>query len=235
MVNFPGKERYNGEDLRQVVEILRGEDGCPWDKVQTHASIRRELLEECAELCEAIDRNDPDMMREELGDVWLQVIFHASIEAQQGRFDLDDVADAECRKLISRHPHVFARCQVADLDEELTMWEELKRAEKKQSGPADAMDAVCRTLPGLWRAEKIQKKAAHDGTDLTDPALVAERVSAAAENLGQALLAGEDPGKALGELLFAAVYAARLSGTDPEAALHARCEDYIRAYRHSGE
>ncbi len=235
MVNFPSKEKYDCADLRAVVEILRGEDGCPWDKEQTHASIRRELLEECAELCEAVDRNDPDMMREELGDVLLQVMFHASIEAGEGRFDLDDVADAECRKLISRHPHVFAQRRVADLQEELTMWEELKRAEKKQSGAADAMDAVCRVLPGLWRAEKIQKKAAHDGEDVADPALLADRLSAAARELGKAILTGEEAGRALGELLFAAVYAARLSGTDPEAALHAKCEDYIRSFRQERE
>ena len=231
MVNFPGKEKYDGNDLRAVVEILRGEDGCPWDKVQTHASIRRELLEECAELCEAIDRDDPDMMREELGDVWLQVIFHASIEQQQGHFDLDDVADAECRKLISRHPHVFAQRQVADVQEELTLWEELKRTEKKQSGTADAMDAVCRVLPGLWRAEKIQKKAAHDGQDLTDPQELARKLADDARNLGQACLSGGDAAAALGELLFTAVYAARLTGTDPEAALHARCEEHIRRHR----
>ena len=141
------------------------------------------------------------------------------------------MADAECRKLISRHPHVFAQRQVADVREELTLWEELKRTEKKQSDAADAMDAVCRVLPGLWRAEKIQKKAAHDGQDLTDPQELARKLAHAADALGRACLSGDGAAAALGELLFTAVYAARLTGTDPEAALHAKCEDHIRAYR----
>jgi len=235
MVNFPGKERYDAQDLRAVVEILRGENGCPWDRVQTHATLRRDLLEECAELCEAIDREDPHMMREELGDVWLQVIFHASIEQELGHFDLDDVADAECRKLISRHPHVFSDTVVKDVDRELELWEELKRSEKRQATAADAMDGVCRTLPGLWRAEKIQKKAAADGEDVKDPGELTRKLSAAAENVGKALGTGGDVTAALGELLFHAVYAARLAGADPEAALHAKCEDYIRTYRRERE
>ena len=160
MINFPSKERYDGQDLRRLVEVLRGEGGCPWDREQTHESLRRNLLEETAELAEAIDRGDPAMMREELGDVWLQVLFHASIEQEQGRFDLDDVADAECRKLISRHPHVFGDVSVSGVGEELSLWEDLKRAEKQQRSAADAMDGVCRTLPGLWRAEKILKRSA---------------------------------------------------------------------------
>ena len=113
MINFPSKARYDADDLRAIVEILRSEDGCPWDKVQTHETIRRDLLEECAELCEAIDRADPAMMLEELGDVWLQVVFHASLEQQAGHFTLDDVADAECRKLLSRHAHVFGEAKAA--------------------------------------------------------------------------------------------------------------------------
>ena len=152
MINFPSKEQYDADDLRQIVEILRGENGCPWDRVQTHQTLRRNLLEESAELCEAIDRADPAMMREELGDVWLQVIFHASLEEQAGRFTLDDVADAECRKLISRHAHVFGNAKAADAAQALQVWEEQKRSEKHQKTPGEAMDAVCRTLPALWRA-----------------------------------------------------------------------------------
>ena len=128
MVDFPGKPKYGPDDLRQVVEILRGENGCPWDRVQTHETLRRNLLEECDELCEAIDRADTELMKEELGDVWLQVIFHASIEQEKGTFDLDDVADAECRKLISRHPHVFGDASFGSLGEELAAWEQLKPA-----------------------------------------------------------------------------------------------------------
>jgi len=230
MVNFPGKDKYGVEDLRQIVEILRGEDGCPWDKVQTHDTLRRELLEETAELCEAIDLKDFALMREELGDVLLQLIFHASIERQNGRFDLDDVADAECRKMIARHPHVFAGETVSGVEEELSIWEARKRVEKGQATAADAMDAVCRTLPGLWRAEKLQKKAANGAPETGE----AEALCAALRDSTDALEAAfdtPDAEKALGALLYAAVRAARRAGLDPEAALHAECERQIEAQR----
>ena len=228
MLNFRSKDRYDAEDLRQIVAILRSEDGCPWDRAQTHESIRRNLLEEAAELCEAIDRADPAMMREELGDVWLQVLLHAQMEQEAGRFDIDDVADAECRKLIGRHAHVFGDAKAADAAQALEVWEEQKRAEKRQKTPLEAMDAVCRTLPALWRAEKVQKK---DGTPLPEPSDAAADLESAARRLSEAILSGEGAGEALGELLFSAVRAARLVGTDPEAALHSECEAYIRRFR----
>ena len=230
MIDFPHKEKYDAQDLRQIVEILRGEGGCPWDREQTHATLRRNLLEETAELCEAIDREDLTLMREELGDVWLQVLFHASIEQERGSFDLDDVADAECKKLISRHPHVFGDVTVSDVGEELSLWEDLKRAEKKQTTAAEAMDAVCRTLPGLWRAEKIQKKAAHSLPETAGADDLLRELRSDLERLEERVQAG-DAAAALGELLFDAVKLARHTGTDPEEALHARCEDYISAFR----
>ena len=227
MINFPSKEKYDARDLCTIVELLRGEGGCPWDRVQTHETLRRNLLEECDELCEAIDRADPAMMLEELGDVWLQVIFHASIERQAGRFDLSDVADAECRKLISRHPHVFGDVQVSGTEQELQAWEELKRREKHQKTASDAMDGVCRTLPGLWRAEKIQKK----GEISPSAEEIAEALGADARALAEAFASPEKGKDALGELLFTAVCAARRLGLDPEEALHARCEQEIRSFR----
>ena len=233
MINFLSKPRYDADDLRAIVEILRSEDGCPWDKVQTHETIRRDLLEECAELCEAIDRADPDMMLEELGDVWLQVVFHASLEQQAGHFTLDDVADAECRKLIGRHAHVFGEAKAADPAEALQVWEERKRIEKAQRTPAEAMDAVCRTLPALWRAEKVQKKAALGGDDRTDPQDVMTEIYGSTELLAMAIVNGDgaEIRAALGELLFNTVYAARLTKTDPEEALHGACEEFIRRAR----
>ena len=234
MINFPRKEKYDAGDLREIVEILRGEGGCPWDREQTHATLRRNLLEETAELCEAIDRGDPAMMEEELGDVWLQVLFHASIEQERGVFDLDDVADAECRKLISRHPHVFGDVTVSDVGEELSLWEDLKRAEKKHATAADAMDAVCRTLPGLWRAEKIQKKAAGSLPETPDGPTLIRELKSDAERL-ESRLGTDGASAALGELLFDAVKLARLAGVDPEEALHTKCEDYIRVFRAAEE
>lgn len=234
MINFPSKERYDGQDLRRLVEVLRGEGGCPWDREQTHESLRRNLLEETAELAEAIDRGDPAMMREELGDVWLQVLFHASIEQEQGRFDLDDVADAECRKLISRHPHVFGDVSVSGVGEELSLWEDLKRAEKQQRSAADAMDGVCRTLPGLWRAEKILKKVGHSVPDNADAGTLLREIRTDADRLESAR-DEEERRAAVGEALFDLVKYARLSGIDPEEALHAKCEDYIRVFRMAEE
>lgn len=128
-------------------------------QAQTHQSIRRNFLEEAYEVAEAIDEGDLDHLKEELGDVLLQVVFHSSIEEDAGRFDLDDVADGVCRKLIYRHPHVFGDVSVQSTDEILSNWEELKKKEKGQATQADAVDAVARTLPALWRAEKVQKKA----------------------------------------------------------------------------
>ncbi len=230
MLNFRSKDRYDADDLRRIVEILRGEDGCPWDRVQTHESIRRNLLEEAAELCEAIDRADPAMMLEELGDVWLQVLLHSAMEQEAGRFTLDDVADAECKKLIGRHAHVFGDAKAADAAQALEVWERQKREEKHQKTPGEAMDAVCRTLPALWRAEKIQKKASPDGGDPADPREVTAAVREAADRLSEAVDGG-DPATiraALGGLLFRTVRAARLTGTDPEEALHGACEETIR-------
>ena len=145
------------------------------------------------------------------------------------------MADAECRKLISRHPHVFGDVTVSDVDEELSLWEDLKRAEKSQRTVSEAMDAVCRTLPGLWRAEKLQKKAAPSLPEPPDAPALLREVRSDAQRLENSLLQGGDTAGALGELLFDLVKIARLSGVDPEEALHAKCEDYIRVFRRAEE
>ncbi len=164
MIDFERKEHYGLSDLLRIVALLRSEDGCPWDRVQTHASLRRSLLEEAYEAAEAIDREDPALLKEELGDLLLQVVFHADIERQAGDFTMDDVADGEVRKMLFRHPHVFGGQEtVQDADTVLEGWEAIKRREKGQQTTAQALDAVARSLPGLWRAEKLQSKAARDG------------------------------------------------------------------------
>ena len=225
MVDFPSKDKYNAEDYRALVEVLRGEGGCPWDRAQTHATLRRFLLEESAELCEAIDENDAEHMKEELGDVWLQILLHASIEQEKGTFDLDDVADASCKKLIFRHPFVFGG-QTVSAEEAYQQWEAVKRVEKQQKTASQAMNEVCRTLPSLWRAGKIQKKGADFLWEDADAA--EEAVRGYAEQLRTA--EGEAWQKTLGELLFAANAAARLRGADAEESLHAACEEHIRRF-----
>ena len=219
MIDFYSKPRYDFEDLCQLVRVLRAPDGCPWDSVQTHESIRRNFLEEAYEACEAIDQKDPVHLREELGDVLLHVVFHAGIEADAGNFTVDDVCDTVVKKMISRHPALFGGEQGLD-------WDEIKRREKGQTSPAEELDSVARSLPALWRAEKLQKKAEKAQIPVEFP-----EVSAAANELEKQ----PDKTQAVGKLLFAAVQAARQSGVDPEMALHGYCESFIRQVNYAGK
>ena len=232
MVNFSEKRAYDCQDLRESVRILRSPGGCSWDGAQTHQSIRRNFLEESYEVAEAIDEGSPEHLREELGDVLLQVVFHASIEEDAGRFNLDDVADGVCKKLIYRHPHVFGNVAVHSTDEILSNWEELKKKEKGQATQADAVDAVARTLPALWRAEKMKKKAAKAGFDWRDISGALDKLSEELDELRAAALSGDgNPIEELGDLLFAAVCVARFLETDPEQALHAACDKFSIRFR----
>ena len=164
MVHFREKDRYDYGDLLEIIRILRSPEGCPWDQVQTHASIRRGLLEEAYEAAEAIDRDDAPLLQEELGDVLMQVVFHADIERQRGRFTMEDVVDGVVKKLLFRHPHVFgSAAPEKDAESVLVSWDAIKRREKHQRTTAQAMDSVARSLPALWRAEKVQKKAKKAG------------------------------------------------------------------------
>lgn len=236
MVNWSEKKSYNCQDLMEIVRILRHPGGCPWDQEQTHQSIRRNFLEEAYEAAEAIDRDDVEGLKEELGDVLLQVYFHTSLEEDAGRFSLDDVADGVCKKLIYRHPHVFGKVNVRSTEEVLTNWEELKKKEKHQDTQADAVDAVVRTLPALWRAEKMKKKAAKAGFDWRDITGALDKLSEEVEELRRAALEREgDPVEELGDVLFAAVCAARFLEADPEEALHAACEKFSARFRRTEE
>ena len=142
-------KRYDFESLRQIVRLLRAPDGCPWDKEQTHQSIRRNFIEEVYEVCEAIDCDSAPMLREELGDVLLQVVFHARIAEESGRFTMDDVCDEICRKLIIRHPHIFGNVQADTVDKVLDNWEAIKQQTKGIAGPQEAMRKVPRQFPAF--------------------------------------------------------------------------------------
>ena len=159
MVNFQRKQRYGWEDLLTIMHLLRAPEGCPWDREQTHQSIRRNFLEETYEALDAIDRNDTPGMCEELGDVLLQVVFHSVMEEEQGRFTADDVVDGVAQKLVFRHTHVFGAAEAADSAQALEGWEAQKKKEKGFTSPADAVEAVPHTLPALWRAEKIVSRS----------------------------------------------------------------------------
>ncbi len=224
---FELKDKYDVNDLRKLVALLRGEGGCPWDREQTHESIRRNFIEEAYETAEAIDEKDPEHLKEELGDVLLQVVFHAGIEEDAGRFTLDDAADAECRKMIFRHPHIFGRDRLETSEEVLDMWEDVKKVEKKYKTDTEALRAVARSLPGTWRAEKIQKKAEKAGykTGMLDDAL--GKIKAAADEISKG---GDGRSAAVSKMLFEAVNAARLLGIDPEKALTDACDGFIDSF-----
>ena len=179
MVHFKEKARYDYDDLLEIIRVLRSPEGCPWDQVQTHQSIRRGLLEEAYEAAEGIDRDDADLLREELGDVLMQVVFHADIERQRGRFTMEDVVDGVVKKLIFRHPHVFGGAEPEkDAQSVLVSWDAIKRREKHQRTTAQAMDSVARSLPALWRAEKIQSKTAKAGFDWTSSLQALDKLEA---------------------------------------------------------
>lgn len=223
MIDFQYKSHYDVVDFRRLIHLLRQKDGCPWDSVQTHHSIRNNFLEETYEVCEAIDTEDTALLREELGDVLMQVIFHASIEEDAGHFNLDDVADAACRKLIFRHPALFGK-------EGGQSWEELKHREKGSSTRTEALDAVARSLPSTWRARKIQKRAADTGFDWPDAVGPLAKVDEEAQELHQAVAEQSNVEEELGDLLFAVVNAARHLGIDPEQALNRASDKFISRF-----
>ena len=226
-----GKDAYGVKDLEEIVRLLRAPGGCPWDREQTHQSLRRGMLEEAYEVVEAIDQGSPEHLKEELGDVLLQVVFHADIERDAGRFDLDAVADGICKKLIYRHPHVFGDVQVSGTGEVLSNWEELKRREKGQATNTDALEAVARSLPALWRAEKVQKKAKKAGFDWPDVTGALDKLSEELEELKTAVAEQSNIQEELGDLLFAAVNVARFVHADPEEALTGASDKFIARFQ----
>ncbi len=231
MVNFTRKPHYGYDDLLEIIRLLRSPDGCPWDRVQTHTSIRRGMLEEAYEAAEAIDTGNTALLREELGDVLMQVVFHADIEKDAGRFTMDDVCDGVVKKLLYRHPHVFGDGQAETAEAVLVNWDKLKRQEKGQKTTADALDAVARSLPATWRAEKLQKKAADAGFDWHDVSGALDKLDEETAELRRAVEDGTNTEEELGDVLFAAVKVGRFCGHDSEKALHAACEKFIRRFR----
>lgn len=227
VLDFLCKESYDLRDFVALITFLRSPDGCPWDQVQTHESIRRNFLEETYEACEAIDAGDTAHLKEELGDVLMQVLFHTDIERAAGHFDIDDVADTACKKLVYRHPHVFRRDEPDAPD-----WDTIKQRERAQTTTAEAMDSVARSLPALWRCEKIQAKAAKTGFEWPDTDAALDKVEEETRELREAVASSNADAVAeeLGDLLFAAVKVARFAGVDPEQAAHAACEKFIRRF-----
>ncbi len=230
MIDFEYKSSYDLSDLRNIVRILRSEGGCPWDREQTHESIRREFIEEVYEVIEAIDEKSPEHLREELGDVLLQVVFHSRIEEEQGRYDLDAVADGVCKKLILRHPHVFGDVEVADSAEVLQNWDKIKRVEKHQSTVTSSLESVAKSLPALWRAEKLQKKAAKAGFDWVSVEGAMDKIDEETGELREALDDRDRAAEELGDLIFSCVNVARFLKVDPEEALRAASDKFLMRF-----
>lgn len=235
MIAFQSKEHYTFRDLLHIMEILRSPEGCMWDREQDHRSIRRNFIEETYEVIEAIDQDDLEHMKEELGDVLLQVVFHTEMEREKGNFDMDDVADGICKKLIYRHPHIFGDVKVSSSAEVLQNWDVLKRIEKSQKTTTDSMESVARSLPQLIRAEKVQHKAAKVGFDWPDASGAIDKVREELGELSRAFTGDGDPTEELGDLLFAVVNVARFVKADPEQALERACDKFIRRFAHVEE
>ena len=242
------KEQYRGlaetakdkkeaiERLAEIIGILRKE--CPWDKVQTHESLRPGMLEEAYEVVDAINNHDLENLREELGDVLLQVVFHAHIEEENQNFDLTDVINEECEKMIRRHPHVFLEesenNHAKSIDKVLEKWENIKVQEKGTSDVTSRMEKVPKALPALVRAAKIQKKAAESGFDWDDISGAFEKVQEEYREVSECY--AENPSgldalkEEIGDLLFSVVNIARFLDIDPEAALDYTNNKFIRRF-----
>lgn len=218
--------------LRAIVSLLRSPEGCPWDREQTHETLRAGLLEEACETIDAITRADDTNLREELGDLLLQIIFHADLASERGAFTLEDTAHHVCEKLIRRHPHVFGDAQASGTGEVLRQWEQIKLAEK--GAGASVLDGIPRALPALVRAQNAQKKAARVGFDWPDTSFVIDKFREEVAELSAELDDG-DPRRLeheIGDILFTAVNMARKLNIEAELALENSTQRFIRRFRH---
>ncbi len=220
-------------DLVYVMSRLRGEGGCPWDREQNHQTLKRYLIEECYETLDAIDSGDPDALCEELGDVLLQVVFHAQLTAEEGVFTIDDVIQHIVEKLIRRHPHVFGGLDVADSEEVLRNWERIKREEKGATQAASALDGIPRGLPALMRALEASKRAAKVGFEWEQFEHVLAKLHEEVAELREAVETGSKARVAeeVGDLLFTVVNVARWQGVDPEEALRTMAARFEARFR----
>lgn len=225
-MGFTPKERYDAQDLIRIVAQLRAPQGCPWDREQTHASIRMNFIEETYEAVDAIDQNDAHLLCEELGDVLLQVALHSQMEAEKGTFSFDDVCDGICKKLIYRHPHVFGDQSAATTGQALANWEALKNAEKGRATAEDRLESVPRSFPALMRAAKLQKRAGAYGFAYQQPGDALNDVKDELAELEQAMQGQGNAAEEAGDLLFAAAGLACALGADPEQVLTGASDRY---------
>ena len=227
-------EPYGLEDLKDIMAFLRSPEGCAWDRDQSHMSLRRHVVEEAYEVVDAVELGRPERLRDELGDLLMQVVFHAQIAKENGEFAFEQVVDGICRKLVSRHTHVFGVDEADSPGAVVQNWEKNKKAEKGLLDQASVMEDVPRTLPALMRSEKVQQKARQVGFDWNDPSQVEAKVREEIEEIAEAraLRDGDAIASEIGDLLFAVVNYARFLGVQPEMALNESTDRFIRRFRH---
>lgn len=226
------KKRHTLDDLLHIMEILRSPGGCPWDREQTHHSIRKNFIEETYEVIEAIDDENPELLQEELGDVLLQVVFHTQMEKEKNVFDFHDVTDGICKKLIERHPHIFGNVIADTADQVLQNWDTIKKRTKGQTNQTETMVSVPRVLPALMRSTKVQQKAAKVGFDWPDVTGALQKIEEELAELKAAIAAGDydSTQMELGDLLFSVVNVSRFIKADAEEALTRSCNKFIERF-----
>lgn len=230
---YPKKDFYDINDLLAIVKILRGENGCAWDKEQDHHSIRMDVLEEAYEVMEAIDSDNPELLKEELGDLLLQVVFHAELETEENSFDFDAVCDGICKKLIYRHPHVFGNIHVENSEEVLKNWDSLKSRSKGEETAAERLESVPKLLPSLMRGQKVCKRASNAGLDCITKDGAIENIRKMVSQLEKSVSSSNDDiaEENLGKLLFACCNLASLLKKDGEKALTTAVNQFIMQFR----
>lgn len=231
-VDFEIKDHYTMEDLIRLITVLRSPGGCPWDRKQTHESIKKNFIEETYEAIEAINKKDPQGLREELGDVLLQIMLHCEMEREKGSFDFNDVVNELCQKLVERHPHVFSGSSAANSAEALDRWDEVKRKTKGIKKQSESMLKVPREFPALMRAQKVQQKAAKAGFDWSNAEGAFQKLQEEINELKNALSEGvkDHIDEEFGDVLFSCVNVSRFIGADSEESLTAATDKFISRY-----
>jgi len=220
--------------LVDVMRILRGPGGCPWDHKQTLLTLKEHLVEESHEVLDAIDSGDRAKLKEELGDLLLQVVFQSQLCREEGAFTFDDVATVITEKLIRRHPHVFGNVQVSGADEVLKNWEAIKKTETKNAAPRATLEGVPKSLPALHKAALVQKRAARVGFDWENVQGAIDKLAEEVDEVKEAIASGNDTatGEEIGDLIFAAVNVCRFSGHNPEELLHKTIAKFTRRFEY---
>lgn len=236
-MEFSFKNRYDINDMLLIMKILRSENGCPWDREQDHKSIRKDFIEEVYEAVEAIDTDNSELLREELGDVLLQVVFHARIEEENGRFDFGDVVNEVCQKLVMRHPHVFGDVTAETSEEVLKNWNDIKQKTKGQETYYETLESVSSALPALMRAQKVGQRAKRAGMDFRNAEEALTQLESEITELKEAIASGvkKDIDEEFGDVLFSCTNLARHLGLESEESLTRSTEKFMGRFKDTEE